>query len=175
MRTLVAGAAVLAVSVAPQALVHALLTQPVRRSELPAGVTKVDVRTRQPGSTSKRHHVVGEVELDLAGANGGRVVYVVFPTRADALGNYDDGLRALKTLGGVEKVRKTLTGLPQPSILVDASVNAVGITQVTYVTGNVEIAAQSLKIKAPNGGEKTALALASFALRHLHAVEARVP
>jgi hypothetical protein len=167
-------AALALVSIAPQAIVHALLTQPVRRSELPVGVTKVDVRKRQPGSTSKHHHVVGEVELDLAGANGGRIVYVVFPAHVEALGNYDDGLRVLKTLAGVEKVRKTLAGLPQPSILVDASVNAVGITQVTYVTGNVEIAAQSLKVKAPNGGEQTALALARFALRHLHAVEARV-
>jgi len=36
----------------------------------------------------------------------------------------------------------------------------------------VEIAAQSLEIKAPNGGEQKALALARFALRHLHTVEA---
>jgi hypothetical protein len=161
-------------SVAPQALVHALLTQPVRKSELPAGVTKADVSKRQPGSTSKRHHVVGEVELVLTGKTAGRIVYVVFPAHQDALANYADGLKALKTLGGVEKVRKTLPSLPQPSILVDASVNAVGITQVTYVTGTVEIAAQSLKIKAPNGGEQTALGLARFALRHLHAVEAKL-
>jgi len=161
-------------SIAPQALVHALLTVPTHRSDLPAGVTKVEARTRQPGAASKRHHVVGEVELDLTGKNGGRIVYVVFPAHADALGNYADGLRALKTVGGVEKVRKTLSGLPQPSVLVDASVNAVGITQVTYVTENVEIAAQSLEIKAPNGGEQKALALARFALRHLHAVETRL-
>jgi hypothetical protein len=164
-------AALALTSLTPGALVRALLTQPVRHSELPAGVSKVDVRKRQPGSTSKHHHVVGEVELDLTGKNGGRIVYVVFPTHADALANYADGLKALKTVGGVEKVRKTLPNLPQPSILVDASVNAVGITQVTYATGNVEVAAQSLKIKAPNGGEQAALGLARFALRHLHAVE----
>jgi hypothetical protein len=176
VRPLLVGSAALALaaSVTPQALLHGLLTQPVRKSELPAGVTKTEVSKRQPGTTSRHHHVAGEVEIVLGGPHGGRVVYVVFPTHADALANHAEGVRELKSVGGVRKVKKQLPGLPKPNLLVDASVNLIGITQVSLVTGNLEIAAQSVVPNAPSGSERDAIALAKFALRHLHAVESKL-
>jgi hypothetical protein len=175
MRGFVAATALaVSASVTPQALVHALQTQEVRKSELPAGVTKADLQKRQPGTTSRHHHVVGEAELDLAGKRGGRIVYVVFPKHADAIANHAEGVRELPRVGGITKVRKQIPGLPRPSLLVDASVNSLGITQVSFVTENLEIAAQSIKQNATSGSERDALALARFALRHLHAVQSKL-
>ena len=175
MKSLLVGSAALALaSVTPKALLQGLLTQPVRKAELPAGVTKATASKRQPGTTSRHHHVVGEVEMILTGPRGGRVVYVVFPIHADALANHSEGVRELKAVGGVKKVRKQLAGLPKPNLLVDASVNLIGITQVSFVAENLEIATQSIVPNAPSGNERDAIALARFALRHLHAVEARL-
>lgn len=165
MKRLLAATAITAVSAvpAPKALYKALLHSPV------AGAKPKVVR---PGPNSTRHHVVGEVEIDYAGGSK-RIVYVVFPTHADAVGNHTDGVRQLKTIRGISKIEKTVPGLPKPSVLVDASEGRIGVTQVTFVAGNVEIAAQSIKPNARTGGEKAATSVAQLALRHLRSVEKR--
>jgi hypothetical protein len=124
----------------------------------------------RPGSQSKRHHVVGELLVNFNGGHS-RIAYVVFPTHTDALGNYEDGIRALKLIPSVRKVKKPVRGLPQPSILVDASQSGIGVTQISFVFGNVEIAAQSVREQAKSGNEKLARSLAGLALRHLKSVE----
>jgi len=163
MRRLLAATAISAVAAVPtpKALYKALLESPV------AGAKP---RAVQPGPNSTRHHVVGEAEIDYAGGSK-RIVYVVFPTHADAVGNHADGVRQLKAIHGISKIEKPVPGLPKPSVLVDASEGRLGVTQVTFVAGNVEIAAQSIKANAKDGDEKVAKSVAQLALRHLRSVE----
>ena len=145
----------------PKALYNALLVSTVK------GVMSTPAR---PGSQAKRHHVVGEMLFNFLDGHS-RIAYVVFPTHADALGNYADGLRALKSIPAVKKIVKPVPGLPKPSILVDASQTGVGVTQVSLVVDNVEIAAQSLRLQAKSGNEKLAKSLALLAIKHLKSIE----
>ena len=153
--------AVLTGSPSPKALYQALLESPV------SGARPVVV---QRGFNSKRHHVVGEVEIDFGGGRT-RILYGVFPTRADAVADLADGVAGLKNVHGVSKVEKSVPGFPKPSLLVDATQNGLGVTQLTFVSGNVVSVAQLLKPKAKNGGEKVATSVAQLALRHLRSVE----
>jgi hypothetical protein len=145
----------------PKALYNALLATPL------SGTTPTPSR---PGSTSRRHHVVGEILVNFSGGRT-RIAYVVFPNHADALGNYRDGVSVLKRIGAVRKIKKPVPGLPRPSILVDAFQSRIGVTQITFLSGNVEIAAQSVRTNAKSGNEKLAKSLAQLALRHLRTVE----
>ena len=158
---LAAAAAASAGSPSPKALYNALLAAPVN------GTPPTPTR---PGSNSKRHHVVGEMLIDFNGGHS-RIAYVVFPTHTDALGNYADGIRALKKIRSVTKVAKTVPGLPKPSVLVDATQSGIGVTQVTFVSGNVELVSQSVRVGKKSGNEKLAKSLAALALKHLRSVE----
>ena len=146
---------------APRALYNALLASHV------SGTTATPT---QAGAVSKRHHVVGEMLFDFGGGRS-RIAYVVFPTHADALGNYADGVSALKKLTAVRKVVKNVAGLPKPSVRVDASQNGLGVTQITFVSENVELVSQSIQLNAKTGNEKLARKLAGLALTHLRAIE----
>ena len=156
----------------PQKLYRALLSARISASELPAGFSSPRTMNNAPGPNPKRHHVVGEVEIDL---NGGQsaIVYVVFPTKADALAAYADGLRELKTTKGVTAVRSPVPGVPSPSVAVDASAQGLGITQVTLVSGNVEIATETARHGGKHGDRAGTVALAKAALRHLASIARR--
>ena len=145
----------------PKALYNALLAARV------SGVTPTPTR---PGTISKRHHVVGEMLINFNGGRS-RIAYVVFPTHADALGNYEDGVHALKFIHAVRKIRKPVPGLPKPSILVDASQSGIDVTQITFVFDNVELVSQSVRLGKKSGNEKLANSLAELALSHLKSVE----
>jgi hypothetical protein len=162
--------AVLAAIAAPTASAAAPSPKALYNALLAARLSGTEPTPTQPGAVSRRHHVVGEMLINFSGGRT-RIAYVVFPTYKDALGNYADGLRALKKIRSVRKVAKTLAGLPKPSVLVDATQNGIGVTQVTFVSGNVELVSQSIKLHAQNGGEKLAKRLAALALRHLRSVE----
>ncbi len=170
---LVLAGAAAAANPSSQKVYQALLTTRISTSELPAGFTSPRTVKNTPGPTPRRHHVVGEVEIDL---NGGQsaIVYVVFPTKADALAAYDDGVRELKTTKGVVSFRSPAPGLPKPSVTVDASASGLGITQVTLVSGNVEIATETARHGGKHGDRAGTVVLAKAALRHLVAVERRV-
>jgi hypothetical protein len=156
-----ATAAAASATPSPKALYNALLA---------TRLSGVEPTPAKPGTQALRHHVVGEMLINFSGGRT-RIAYVVFPKHADALGNYADGLAALKKIGSVRKVRKTVAGLPKPSVLVDASQNGIGVTQVTFVSDNVELVSQSIKLNATTGDEKLARSLAQLALRHLKTVE----
>ena len=162
-----------AVNPSPQKVYRALLASRISASELPRGFARPRTAKNSPGPTPRRHHVVGEVEIDL---NGGQsaIVYVVFPTRADALGAYNDGLRELKKTSGVVSVRSPVPGLAKPSVAVDASASGLGITQITLVSGNVEIAAETAMHGGEHGDRAGTVALAKAAIRHLALVGRRV-
>jgi hypothetical protein len=127
----------------------------------------------QPGGQSRRHHAVGEMLISYKSSLS-RIAYVVFPTHADALANFADGIAALKKIRLIRKVERRLPGLPRPSVRVDASAGGVGVTQITFVAGNVEVAGQSVRRKATSGNVKLANRLAQVALNHLRSVEQRV-
>jgi hypothetical protein len=103
-----------------------------------------------------------------------RIGYVVFPRHADALANFADGIAALKKIHLIRKVERRLPGLPRPSLRVDASQGGVGVTQITFVSDNVEVVGQSVRLKATSGDVKLAKRLAHLALNHLRTVEKRV-
>ncbi len=173
LSALVLAGAAAAASPSPQKLYRALLSARVSASELPAGFSSPRTVNNTPGPNPRRHHVVGEVEIDL---NGGQsaIVYVVFPTKTDALAAYSDGVRELKTTKGIVSVRSPAPGLQKPSVSVDASAQGLGITQVTLVSENVEIATETARHGGNHGDRAGAVALAKAALRHLAAVERRV-
>ncbi len=162
-----------AASPSPQKVYRALLASRISPSELPRGFARPRTVKNVPGPNPRRHHVVGEVEIDL---NGGQsaIVYVVFPTQADATAAYDDGLRELKTTKGVVSIRSPAPGLAKPSVAVDASAGGIGITQITLVSGNVEIAAETARHGGNHGDRAGTVALAKAALRHLALVARRV-
>ena len=145
----------------PRALYNALLASHV------SGTSATPTR---PGAVSTRHHVVGEMLFDFSDGRS-RIAYVVFPTHADALGNYADGVSALKKLTAVRKVVKNVAGLPRPSVRVDAAQSGLGVTQITFVSANVELVSQSIQLNAKTGNEKLARRLAGLALTHLRAIE----
>jgi len=148
-------------SPSPKALYNALLVSPVK------GVTPTPTR---PSGNSARHHVVGELLINFNGGHS-RIAYVVLPTHADAMANYADGIRALKKIRSITKVEKTVPGLPKPSVLVNATQSGIGVTQISFVFDNVEIASQSIRVRAKSGSEKLAKSLAGLALEHLRSVE----
>jgi len=170
MRLVSSVALAVAAVASPKALVQALLAA---RVAPPAGFSSPMTTKAVPGADPRRHHVVGEVEIDFNGGSA-RVVFAVFPTRADALGNHADGLRILPTEKGVHSYRTAVPGLPRPSVIVEASAGDVGVTQISFVADNVEVAAQTAVLHAKQGNPPATLELATFALRQLRAVERHV-
>jgi len=132
------------------------------RSLLAAPVSNGTVKALKIGATPRRHHAVGEVEVDFdRGAS--RIIYVVFPTVADDRANFTAGLRALRRPGYLTRV--PAPGVAAPSLLLRAVVNyGTSLTEISFVSGNVGVNAVSTK------GEARVRALARLALRHLNAV-----
>jgi len=127
------------------------------------------VRSIAAGSNPRRHHVVGAVEVNLNSGHA-RIVYVIFPTRADALGNQTDGVKGLKAVKGI-KVQLSAPGFPKPSLIINGSENGMGVTQVSFVAGNVGVNAQTTRPNSNSGDIHGTLGLARFALRHLRAFQ----
>jgi hypothetical protein len=153
----------------PQALYKALLRSRIPRSQLPKGFHGPQISRADPDATDRRHHVVGEVEIDFD-RDKGSILYLVFPTRADARGDLNDGLAAVK---GVRSKRRVLS-LPQPALLLSGAQGGVGFAEVVFVKGNVLVATIITRPRSPGGGRADALALAKLALRHLK-VEQHTP
>ena len=155
----------------PKALYTALLTSPIPRSQLPAGLQSPRVKSKSiaAGSNPSRHHVVGEVEVNLNSGQA-KIVLVVFPTRGDALGNHADGVKGLTAVTGI-RVQLSAPGLPGPSLIINGSENGLGVTQVSFVAGNVGMNAQATRLNSKSGDIQGTLSLARFALRHLRAVQ----
>jgi hypothetical protein len=135
---------------------------------VPAGFHYTRIGALVPSPNPRRHHVVGEVEVDF-NAGHSRIVYAVYPRRADALGNFADGLKGLAAQPGI-RVAQPAPGLPRPSVVIRASANGVVVSQVSFVADAVGVSIQTLG--GPPAARSTAatLSLARFALRHLRAV-----
>jgi hypothetical protein len=165
-------------NLSPQALYKALVKLPHGTTALPAGYTSPTLGPLKPSSNAKRHHVIGEVSIGLSksGTEGARILYIVFPTHADALADWKDGTSHLPT------TRLTPpSNLPTPVVLFNAPVTTksssgktttVGTTSLAYVSGNliIEVDTSSTTSKA-HGDPGAVSALAAFAASHLASVE----
>ena len=147
----------------PRALYKALLTSVIPRSQLPVGFHSSTTKAFRIGAEQKRHHAIGEVSIDLDDGRNASIVYVVFPTRTDAVANLADGLKHLKTQQGTTTAPAP-NGLPKPSIVIRFSVQGRSVTMITAVSGNVGINAISLR------GLAEATRVAHVAVTHLNAV-----
>jgi hypothetical protein len=164
----------------PKALYQALLETPVETSALPDGYRSPRVDPVAPSARAKRHHVVGEVGISStkSGSAGARMIYIVFPTHADALGDWRDGVRVLP-----KKRLSPPSSVPAPSAMFnerDTLENsagrrfAVGATILAYVKGNLIVEVETTSTgSATEGDRHGAVALAQFALSHLGSLGGR--
>ena len=178
---LVAPSATAARQLTPNALHQALLKAPVATSDLPAGYMSPRVVAGSPSTRAKSHHVVGEVSIGAvkAGTAGAQVLYIVFPTVADASADWADGLRHAPTphLAGPSSV-------PKPSALFHGQQTVtnstgdrvtIGTTILGYRIGNIIVEVETTSTSSTaHGDEQGAIALAKFALDHLNATKGRV-
>jgi hypothetical protein len=152
----------------PAALLQSLLNTPVTASSLPAGYGSPSVITGTPSARAKSHHVLGEVDVlaTKAGTAGARVLYIVFPTHADALADWNDGLRHSPKTRLLPP-----TSVPQPAVMFNLPATATmkyGATIVGHLTGNLIIEVEtSSTASIIHGDVSGASALAKFGLAHL--------
>jgi hypothetical protein len=166
--------------VPPKALYARLLVTPIPTSQLPSGFYSASIGVSKPSNTAKSNHAVGEVEIDLNGGDAA-IIYLIFPTRADALKDWKDADPTHKK--GV-KTKLPAPGFPHPALIVNGSItgnNAFGkkvtngFSILGFTAGNVITSAVTSSTTNTNSGDLPAtISLGKFALRHLRAVEAKV-
>lgn len=108
----------------PQQLYRALLASPL--TTLPAGFHSPKARSRVPGTIPKRHHAVGWVAIELNRGRAG-IDYVVFPTRADVVGDFGDALSTYKDEKTVRR-QACAADLPKPCVTLSGSVSGTDFT-----------------------------------------------
>jgi hypothetical protein len=159
----------------PKALYEALSKVPKGKAVLPNGYQSPTIGRVPLTPNAKRHHAVGAVGIDLAkpGTLGAGILFIVFPTRADALADWNEGVRRLP------KTRlRPPSFFPKPSVMVNASVtlgNApsrpIGTTRLAFVVENIIIEVDTSSTSSTTHGDVLgAIALAQFAGRHLNSV-----
>jgi hypothetical protein len=127
----------------PKALYKALLKVPKGTTALPNGYQSPTLGPITPSAVAKSHHVIGEVAIDVTkkGSAGASILYIVFPTHADALADWNAGSRR------IPKTRLAPPSfVPKPTAMFNAPVTAknaagkavsFGTTTLVYVTGNI--------------------------------------
>ena len=148
----------------PRALYKALLTSAIPTSQLPAGFHSSTTKAFRVGAEQKRHNAVGEVSIDFDNGRNASIVYVIFPTRTDAVGNLARRSETPQDPARHDDRARPSTAYPSPPIVVRFSVQGLSITSITAVAGNVGINAISLR------GLAEATRVAHVAVKHLNAV-----
>jgi hypothetical protein len=164
-------------TLSPKALYQALLKVPRGSTALPDGYQSPTLGPITPSPTAKRHHVLGEIAIDVtkSGTAGARILYIVFPTRADALADWNEGARRLPAK------RLTPPGfVPKPSAMFNAPVTAknsagktvsFGTTTLAYMSGNLIVEVDTSSTSSTVRGDIVGtVALAQFAGSHLVSV-----
>lgn len=170
------GAAAADRALSPRALLNRLLTTPIKPGQLPSGHYSAKVGVSKPSDKAKKHHVVGEVQIEID--SDAAIFYIVFPTRADALADwYDADLKDVKSRLPAPR------NLPKPSGIFNTSItgnNAFGkkvtngVTILGFVSQNVVASATTISTETTESGDiPGAITLARFALRHLSAARLR--
>jgi hypothetical protein len=164
----------------PKALYEALLKTPAS-AVLPGSYETVQIGIISPSATPKRHHVVGEVGIvaTKTGTAGARIIYIVFPTRAEAMADWKEGSRELPRprVPPPTVVPKPAAMFNVPETVKDSGGTPVtyGTTTLAYVTGNliIEVDTSSTSTTA-HGDIVGAIALAQFAFTRLGSIEGHV-
>jgi hypothetical protein len=169
-------------NLSPKALYQALLKIPKTPTALPAGYQSPALGPSPPSPVAKSHHVVGEVAIGLSkkGTDGARILYIIFPTRADALADWNHGTSALP--------RPRLpppSSVPKPAAMFNAAAHprnaagktlSVGTTTLAYVTGTIIVEIDTSSLATLKHGDPAAMPLlAQFAVAHLKSVETPAP
>lgn len=159
----------------PQALLDRLLNAPFNQSELPAGFAKPTVSKGSLNEGPKAFRAIGEADVDMLGPdpyNG--IIYIVYPTEADARGNFQNIAPTSSVTGtgqftppGFTDPIKCLTGTGTIQ-----GQNA-GTTGCVLLTGNVEVQGLSVLTGAnvTHGNNDNAVALVKAGLAHLQRVQ----
>jgi hypothetical protein len=159
----------------PQTLYQRLLTSSIPDSALPSAYSSSSTGVSKPSDNAKRHHVVGEVEIDIDDGDAG-IVYMVFPTRADAVADWKDAnLRA-----HAKSTLNAPSSFPWPALIANQSVtgkNAFGktvtngVTALAFTSQNVIVEAVTTSVDNTESGDiPGAITLGRYALAHLQAL-----
>ena len=165
-------------SLSPHALYRALLKIPKTPIALPDGYRSPTLGPSAASPVATSHHVIGEVAIGLSrkGTDGARILYIVFPTRVDALADWNHGTSSLPS------PRLTPpSSAPKPAAMFNAAVHAkssagktvsVGTTTLAYVTGTVIVEIDTSSLSTLKHGDTVAMpGLTQFAIAHLKLVE----
>jgi hypothetical protein len=165
----------LAAPVTPSALYGALLSTAISDSQLPHGYKQASNVRGSETAGALKYHAVGEVEINLDQGQEA-ILYAVFPTHQDAVGRFQHPDPST----GVDTRHAGPSSLPKPSETLDGYVTGKdaagatvknGITGVAFVDGNVIIGTDTISTHSTTGGDLPgAIALAKFAIMHLHAI-----
>ena len=165
-------------SLSPKAIYQALLKIPKTPTALPDGYQSPTLGPSPASPVATSHHVIGEVAIGLSktGTDGARILYIIFPTHADALADWNHGTSALP--------RPRLTppaSAPRPAAMFDAAAHpknsagktlSVGTTTLAYVTGTIIVEIDTSSLSTLKHGDTAAMpGLAAFAVAHLKSVE----
>jgi hypothetical protein len=161
----------------PAALYRALLTTPIAGSSLPSGFAPPVSAQKAPASPeSQAHHAVGVIRIFLnGGADRGvpyfaGAYYVVFPSRRDALAEYE-AERGNGLVGAAKS-------FPAPARIVKGSLPNGGIRYegVEFVDQDVRVFAyvtNSGENPLPRDALEKALRLGAFMRTHLERIRSR--
>jgi hypothetical protein len=165
----------------PTKLYHALLSKPIAASQAPDGL--LPAPPTDPGRTPTMAKYPGSravivrfepTELPRFAPAADVVLYEIYPSHEDAVA---ESRAANASRPNVSGTSKAPSWLPTPSAIVTASSEAKsgadGITDVSFVDGNVAVDATTISATSTKHGDlAVSLALARLALRHLEAVRA---
>ncbi|HUK97429.1 MAG TPA: hypothetical protein VLV46_07205 [Gaiellaceae bacterium] len=160
----------------PRALYRALLATSIPASQLPSGYHSATVRVSSLSQNAKAHRVVGEVEVDID--SDAVIVYEVFPTRADAIADWNAARAALKKKSKSEVAAPPR--FPWPAIIANSTITGKnllgqtvtnGVTALNFTSRNVIVQAGTISTTNVDRGDVPgAIRLADFALKHLDAM-----
>jgi hypothetical protein len=178
-----ASASTATAAASPQRLYTSLLITPFPDPQLPSGfdTARVTLLKPKPSGNAMRHHVVGEVAVDMNGPDpDDGIFYVVFPTARDARADLS---RAVLSRGHFSVVGK-VPGYSLPSIWLVGSLklknvaggtDTDGATVMALVKGNVLVLSfTDSGTNLESGNTPAALELLKAALHHLALVQAKL-
>lgn len=159
----------------PQQLYQRLLTTPFADASLPSGFTGAKTGVYSVSSTGKKHHEIGGVEIDLNDGDAA-IIYLVFPTHADAVGDWKDA--------NLKKHAKTSVPAPAPfpwpALIANMSITGKnvfgktvtnGATDLAFTSKNVIVQALTISTDNTDSGDITgSIKLGRSALKHLQAL-----
>jgi len=161
----------------PSALYRALLTTPIKPSQLPSGFYSASPGIGSPSKNSKSHHIVGEVDENVDSGDAA-IIYEVFPSRAMAVADWNAGKPNFKKEAKSQMAAPSK--FPWPAIILNGSVtgkNAFGktvtngITNLAFTSQNVIVEAATISTSNTQSGDiPGAIQLGQFALQHLNAL-----